>query len=129
MPKPNPIRLGILGLGRAGWGMHCKELEGKERRFQIVAGCDTLKEKRDRFAARYNCPVYRQAEDLVADPNVEMVSVATRSVDHLKHATMALAAGKHAAFVRGGSPDPPRRRECQRAALAAGPETRRAHVL
>jgi len=95
MAKPNPIRLGILGLGRAGWGMHCKELEGKERRFQIVAGCDTLKQKRDRFAARYNRPVYRRAEDLVADPNVEMVSVATRSVDHLKHATMALAAGKH----------------------------------
>ena len=95
MARAKPIRLGILGLGRAGWGMHCKELEGKERRFQIIAGCDTLKEKRDRFAARYNCPVYRRAGDLVADPNVEMVSVATRSVDHLKHATMALAAGKH----------------------------------
>jgi len=95
MAKAKPIRLGILGLGRAGWGMHCKELQGKQRLFQIVAGCDTLKAKRDRFAARYDRPVYRRAEDLVADPNVEMVSVATRSVDHLKHATMALAAGKH----------------------------------
>ena len=95
MAKPKPIRLGILGLGRAGWGMHGRELEGKERLFQIVAGCDTLKEKRDRFAARHGCPVYRRAEDLVADPNVEMVAVATRSVDHLEHARMALAAGKH----------------------------------
>ena len=95
MAKPKPIRLGILGLGRAGWGMHCQELEGKERLFQIVAGCDTLKAKRDRFAARYDCPVYRRAEDLAADRNVEMVAVATRSADHLEHARMALAAGKH----------------------------------
>jgi len=95
MARPKPIRLGILGLGRAGWGMHCEELEGKERLFRIAAGCDTLKEKRDRFAARYGCPVYRRAEDLAADPNVEMAAVATRSVDHLAHARMALAAGKH----------------------------------
>ncbi|KPK48654.1 MAG: hypothetical protein AMK72_06355 [Planctomycetes bacterium SM23_25] len=79
MANPRPIRLGILGLGRAGWGMQCKELEGKEERFRIVAGCDTLARKRERFAARYDCPVYRRAEDLAADANVEMVSVATRS--------------------------------------------------
>ena len=95
MAKANPIRLGIAGLGRAGWGMHCPELDGKENLFRIVAGCDTLAEKRERFAAKYGCPAYRTVEQLVADPNVEMVSVATRSIDHLQHALLALAAGKH----------------------------------
>ena len=37
-----PIRIGIAGLGRAGWGMHCRELAGKEDLFQIVAACDVL---------------------------------------------------------------------------------------
>ena len=50
MAREEPIRLGIAGLGRAGWGMHCQELAGKERRFRIVAGCDALRAKRDRFA-------------------------------------------------------------------------------
>ena len=30
MAKYAPIRLGIVGLGRAGWSMHCGELKGKE---------------------------------------------------------------------------------------------------
>jgi len=95
MARTNPIRLGLLGLGRAGWGMHCPELEGKEDQFRIVAACDPIKAKRDRMARRYGCRTCARAEDLVTDPQVEMVSVATRSVDHFAHAAMALKAGKH----------------------------------
>jgi predicted dehydrogenase len=93
--KTKPIRLGIIGLGRAGWGMHCRELEGKEHLFRIVAASDPVAEKRDRFAARYpDARVYATAEELVADRNVEMVSVASRSLDHVPHAIMAMEAGK-----------------------------------
>lgn len=28
-----PIKIGIAGLGRAGWGMHCRELQGREDLF------------------------------------------------------------------------------------------------
>ena len=90
-----PIRLGIVGLGRAGWGMHCRELEGRERKFKIVAACDLIAERRERMAERYGCATYGCVEDLVADPNVEMVDIATRSVDHCTHALLALRAGKH----------------------------------
>jgi predicted dehydrogenase len=95
MAKAGPIRLGIVGLGRAGWGMHCPELKGKEDKFQIVAACDVLKERRDRMAAACGCKVYEKIADLVADPAVEMVDVATFSRDHFGHAVMALKAGKH----------------------------------
>jgi predicted dehydrogenase len=95
MAKANPIRLGLVGLGRAGWGMHCPELEGKETLFRFVAACDPLPERRQRMAARYGCRTYERVEDLVADPEVEMVDVATRSIDHLKHAALALKAGNH----------------------------------
>ncbi len=91
----NPIRIGLVGLGRAGWGMHCQELKGKEDMFRFVAACDPIAERRERMAQTYGCRTYERVEDLAADPQVEMVSVATRSVDHYAHARLALAAGKH----------------------------------
>ena len=94
MTEARPIRLGIVGLGRAGWGMHCKELEGREEKFAIVAAFDVIEERRTRMAERYGCKTYERIEDLVADPDVEMVDIATRSVDHFRHAKAALEAGK-----------------------------------
>jgi predicted dehydrogenase len=92
---PQPIKIGIVGLGRAGWGMHCNELSGREERFQIAAACDLLPERRDRAAERFGCRTYEHIEDLIADPNVELVDIATRSIDHFTHAVLALHAGKH----------------------------------
>jgi predicted dehydrogenase len=34
------LNLGIIGLGRAGGGMHLNELKGKEDMFRIYAVCD-----------------------------------------------------------------------------------------
>jgi len=95
MAKTEPIRLGLAGLGRAGLGMHCKELAGKEDKFRFVAACDPLAQRRKQMADRYGCRTYETVEELVADPEVEMVDVATRSLDHCKHAALALKAGKH----------------------------------
>ncbi len=89
-----PINIGIVGLGRAGWGMHCSELEGRENKFRIVAACDLISARRDKMAARYGCRVYEQVGDLIADPDVKLVDIATRSCDHAAHAQLALDAGK-----------------------------------
>ncbi|OGV64243.1 MAG: hypothetical protein A2498_05255 [Lentisphaerae bacterium RIFOXYC12_FULL_60_16] len=94
MAKTNPIRIGIVGLGRAGWGMHGPELNGKESMFQIVAGCDLDADHRKRFANKYGCSVYRRIEDLIADKDVELVDIATRSTEHVSHALLALKANK-----------------------------------
>ena len=91
----SPIRIGIVGLGRAGWGMHCPELQGREDKFRIVAACDLIPERRQRMAERYGCATYERIEDLVADPDVELVDIATRSRDHFAHGMLALEAGKH----------------------------------
>jgi predicted dehydrogenase len=92
--KNNPIRLGMVGLGRAGWSMHCPELKGREEMFTIVAACDLIRERRERMVAKYGCRVYARIEDLVANPAVEVVDIATRSNDHFPHALLALRAGK-----------------------------------
>ncbi len=89
-----PITVGIAGLGRAGWGMHRSELSGRPERYRIVAGCDTLPARRALLAEISGARAYRTVEQLVRDPEVELVSIATRSPDHVDHALLALSAGK-----------------------------------
>ncbi len=91
-----PIRVGIVGLGRAGYGMQCKELLARPGKFTIVAGCDIAAPRRKRFAEKFpEASVYSDAAKLLADPNVDLVSVATRTPTHVEIAVAALRAGKY----------------------------------
>ncbi len=91
----NPIKVGLVGLGRAGWGMHMEELKGKEDMFQYVAFCDLIEDRLKAAAERFpGARTYLKIEDLLADEEVELVCIATRSCDHYLHAKMALKAGK-----------------------------------
>ena len=90
----NPIKLGIVGLGRAGWGMHTGEIQNKTDKYQVAAVCDIIPERVEKSVNRFNCKGYSKIEDLIADPEVEIVDIATRSCDHYRHAKMALLAGK-----------------------------------
>ncbi len=92
--RQGPIKIGIIGLGRAGWGMHCGELKSRGDKFQIVAACDVIPERLKAMKDKYGCKTYAKAEDLVKDPEVELVSVASLSPDHVAHAALALKAGK-----------------------------------
>ncbi len=94
MPGKQPVNVGIVGIGRAGWAMQTCELDERKSMFRIVAACDVKKDRRTRMAERYGCNTYRRIEDLVKDPDVELVSIATRSPDHVPHALLALRAGK-----------------------------------
>ena len=90
-----PIRVGIIGLGRAGFGMQTKELLKRKGKYEIVAGCDKLPVQRKRFAGAVpGAKVYASAEKLLADPAVDLVSVATRTPTHADLAIAALRAGK-----------------------------------
>jgi predicted dehydrogenase len=89
-----PIKIGIAGIGRAGWGMHCEELKGREDKFEIVAACDLIESRRNKMEEKFGCKTYEKIEDMIADPNVELVDIATRSKDHFDHALLALKAGK-----------------------------------
>lgn len=90
-----PIRVGIAGLGRAGLEMHCPELAQYPELFKIIAVCDPVKERRDLAVERYpECRTYRRYEDLLADPDVELIDLATRSDEHAAHAMQALKTSK-----------------------------------
>ena len=61
--------------------------ELKSLHFILTDRCLDMKEK-------YGCKTYINIEDLVEDPDVDVVDIATRSCDHFKHAKTALEAGK-----------------------------------
>lgn len=90
----NPIRIGLVGLGRAGGGMHYHEISARQDKFVFHAVCDIIEERTELFVEKFGSRPYTRIEDLLADPEVELVSIATRSCDHYKHAKMALLAGK-----------------------------------
>ena len=93
--RNNKIKVGIWGLGRAGNGMHVSEIRHYPQLFEIVAGCDIADDRLKAMAAKCPCRLHADPSAFLADPGIELVSVATRSTDHVLHACQALQAGKY----------------------------------
>ena len=90
------IKVGIWGLGRAGYGMHIREAELFPEEYEIVAGCDIDPERCKNMKER--CPnvrTYTDGDEFLKDPEVELVAVAVRSADHVAYDIRALEAGKY----------------------------------
>ncbi len=90
-----PIRVGLCGIGRAGWGMHCRELDARKDRFTIVAAMDVDESRLEKMRQRYGCRTYTRIGQLARDADVELVDVATPTKFHVDHAVAGLKAGRH----------------------------------
>lgn len=89
-----PIKIGVVGLGRIGMSVHLSCLRDRPDKFKVVAACDLIPERCKKYAEVFGCRTYGRIEELIADPEVEVVDIATRSADHYAHTKMALLAGK-----------------------------------
>jgi predicted dehydrogenase len=87
-----------LGFGIVGCGMishfHARAI-AEVRGARLVACYDDVPAAAERLAAATGCRVYRELDALLADPAVEVVTVATPSGAHLGPAVAAAEAGKH----------------------------------
>ena len=90
----DPIKVGIIGFGRSGCGIHANAIENQPGKFTVVAICDELPDRRT-YPAFPNAKSYASATELLADPEVEMAVVATYNYTHARVAEQALNAGKH----------------------------------
>ena len=87
------FRWGVLGPG----GIARKFAKGLQvlPDHALVAVGSRSQESADAFAARFDIPhAHASYEDLVADPDVDIVYVASPHSHHLEHAALALEAGK-----------------------------------
>ncbi|MGN0853694.1 MAG: Gfo/Idh/MocA family protein [Kiritimatiellia bacterium] len=94
-PDRPPIRVGIVGLGRAAFFDHLPVLRQLPALFKIVAVCDLLKERRDLVEKDVpDVRTYRQIEDMLDDPEIDLVDIALPSLEHARTALSSLARDK-----------------------------------
>ena len=87
------LRMGVAGLGRA-FTLMLPTLVA-DPRVELVAAADPRSEATQRFAADFGARAYDTVEALCADPDVEVVYVATPHEHHAAHVATATAQGKH----------------------------------
>src|SRR5437867_13314482 len=87
-----PLKVGVAGLG-VGSAMIIRTLE-KTREAEVVAGADIRPEALAEFQARNEARVYDSVERLCADPDVDVVWVATPNHLHCQHVVTAAQQGK-----------------------------------
>ena len=95
-PVPNAPRvlgLGVAGLGRAFTLM--LPTFATDRRVKLVAATDPREDACARFRQDFNAATYGSIDALCADPNVEVVYLATPHQHHAEHVRIAAAHGKH----------------------------------
>ena len=90
-----PLRVGIMGLGRSGWDIHARLIDPLKDKYQIVAVVDRLPERRAEAVERWGCSAYPEVEELLANDDIELVIVALPSYLHAGVSIAALEAGKH----------------------------------
>ena len=88
------ISLGIVGLGY--WGPNYLRTGTEMEGAQVVAACDPSEHARNRQSRRYRHVTFTSSfEDLLADPEIDGVILATPIATHYPLAEAALRAGKH----------------------------------
>ena len=89
-----PVRVALMGLGRSMFTEHYPVFKAHPALFKVVAACDLLKERRDIIAKDFpDCRMFRRFTDMLDERDIDVVDIATCSVDHVKHALMSLERG------------------------------------
>jgi predicted dehydrogenase len=114
-----PIRWGILGAG--GIAGAFADAVRTSTRAQLVAVGSRDHVRAERFATAHGIPTTHLGyRDLVEDPQVDVVYVATPHSEHRDHALLAIAAGKHVLVEKAFTRNVGEAEEVFAAARAAG---------
>ncbi|WP_264060619.1 Gfo/Idh/MocA family protein [Mycolicibacterium frederiksbergense] len=89
------LGLGFLGIGQAVARIFQQYPDMSTLPYRVVAAADTRSHSLARFATEFAGHTYTDAEQLCADPSVDVVYIATPPELHREHALMAARHGKH----------------------------------
>lgn len=91
-------RIGIIGCGGIATGKHLSALKSNGDLCEVVAFCDGILDRAKKAAQEYgveNAQVCQNYNELLANPNVDVVYVLTPNISHSPIAVDAFHAGKH----------------------------------
>lgn len=95
------VRMGVVGAGaiaQRGILPHLSSSDIQDR-VRLQAVCDTVPGRADAAAAKFNIPkAYPNIQELLADPDIDAVSIASPIGLHYEQGCLALQAGKHIHF-------------------------------
>jgi predicted dehydrogenase len=90
------LRYALIGCGGCGVGKHLASYARYTDDIVLYAACDIVPGKAQAAAERFGMPrVFTDYADLLADPKIDIVSIATPNCFHAPIAIAALEAGKH----------------------------------
>ncbi len=91
------VKVGIIGCGGIANGKHMPSLS-KLDDVELVAFCDIVEERAQKAKEKYGAPdakVYTDYQELIKDPEIEVVHVCTPNRSHAPITIDSLHAGKH----------------------------------
>lgn len=88
------IKVGVIGCGSIAGHRHLPEYAANQN-VEIVAVCDIVEERAMEKAEKYDAKFYTKYEDLLANEEIDAVSVCTPNYLHAPVSIAALNAGKH----------------------------------
>ena len=92
------LKIGIIGCGGIANQKHLPALKGQSDLCEIVAFCDIIEERAKKAAKEYgteDAKVYTDYNELLKNPDVDVVHVLTPNVAHCPITVAAFEAGKH----------------------------------
>jgi phthalate 4,5-cis-dihydrodiol dehydrogenase len=87
------LHVGIIGLGGGASDMIPAFVQHPH--MQLTAAADIDPGQLEKFHSEFHAETYQNAEDLCANPQVDVVYIATPNQYHTTHALLALEQGKH----------------------------------
>lgn len=87
------IKFGLVGCGMI-CPKHFKAIEELPEA-ELIAVCDIDKEKAEKFSKEQNCKSYTNYEDMIDDPEIDIISICTPNGLHADMAVAALNSKKH----------------------------------
>lgn len=88
------IKIGVIGCGSIAKHRHLPEYD-QNAYVEIIAVCDINERRANEFAHQYKAKAYANYKDLLANPEIDAVSVCTPNYLHAPISIAALSASKH----------------------------------
>ncbi len=92
------LQVAVIGCGGIANSKHFPALTSQAGKCEIVAFCDIIVERAEKAAKEYGVPdakVYEDYQELLKDPEIDVVHVCTPNVAHCPITVAAFQAGKH----------------------------------
>ena len=94
MAASRPIKVAVMGLGRAGWNIHVRRMR-EDKRFVVTSVMDSLRERREQAAEELGCAAFGTRKSLLDKTDAELVVNALPSHLHAPVSIDIMRSGRH----------------------------------